>query len=116
MYLPEARVRSLFRELVTATETASWFVFSFMVERASGEIGFEPRSAMVSYWLAMKDERFRWSLNPAHAAAFAQELGWGVTAHADSTVLNKLAGSAGGDCVIARGEEVIEWVSLRLAR
>ena len=67
MYLPEARVRSLLGELATATERASRLVFSFMVEREGGEIGFEPRSAMVSWWLAMKDEPFRWSLNPARA-------------------------------------------------
>ncbi len=68
-----------------------------MVEREGGAIGFEPRSAMVSWWLAMKDEPFRWSLNPARAVAFAQELGWSVTGHADFVVLSGLAGSAGGD-------------------
>ena len=111
MYLPEARVRSLLGELATATQQASQLVFSFMVERESGEIGFEPRSAMVSFWLAMKGEPFRWSLNSARAVAFAQELGWEVTAHADSVVLSGLVGSAGEDRVIARGEEVIEAIS-----
>ena len=106
MYLPEARVRSLLGELATATEQASQLVFSFMVESESGEIGFEPRSAMVSFWLAMKGEPFRWSLNSARAVAFAQELGWEVTAHADAVVLSGLVGSAGEDRVIARGEEV----------
>ena len=63
-------------------------------------------------WLAMKDERFLWSLNPARAVTFAQELGWAVTGHADSVVLSGLAGSAGGDHVIARGEEVIEAITI----
>jgi methyltransferase (TIGR00027 family) len=112
MYLPEARVRSLLGELATATEQASQLVFSFMVERESGEIGFEPRSAMVSFWLAMKGEPFRWSLNSARAVAFAQELGWEVTAHADSVLLSGLAGIADGDRVIARGEEVIEAITI----
>jgi hypothetical protein len=105
-------VRSLLGELATATEQASQLVFSFMVERESGEIGFEPRSAMVSFWLAMKGEPFRWSLNPRRAMAFAQELGWEVTAHADSVLLNGLAGIADGDLVIARGEEVIEAITI----
>ncbi len=108
MYLPEARVRSLLGELATATEGASRLVFSFMIERDSGAIGFEPRSAPVSWWMAMKEERFRWSLDPARAVPFAQELGWSVTAHADSTVLGELDGSAGANRPIARGEEVIE--------
>jgi methyltransferase (TIGR00027 family) len=108
MYLSEARVKSLLGELATATERGSWLVFSFMIEREGGAIGFEPRSAPVSWWMAMKEERFRWSLDPARAVPFAQELGWSVTAHADSTVLGKLDGSAGADRPIARGEEVIE--------
>ena len=108
MYLPEARVRSLLGELATVTEGASWLVFSFMIERENGAIGFEPRSVLVSWWLAMKDERFRWSLNPARAVRFGQELGWSVTAHADSIVLGGLDGGAGGNRAIARGEEVIE--------
>ena len=113
MYLPESRVRSLLGELATATNGASRLVFSFMVERESGEIGFEPRSAMVSWWLAMKNEPFRWSLNPARSVAFAEELGWAVTGHADSLVLSGLDASAGRDRVIARGEEVIDSISIR---
>ena len=66
-----------------------------MVEREGGEIGFEPRSALVSCWLAIKREPFRWSLNPARAVEFAREVGWAVTGHADSVVLSGLAGSAG---------------------
>ena len=112
MYLPEARVRSLLGELATATDEASQLVFSFMVERESGEIGFEPRSAMVSWWLAMKDEPFRWSLNPELAVAFARGLGWAVTGHADSMVLSGLDGSAGRDRVIASGEEIIEAITI----
>jgi methyltransferase (TIGR00027 family) len=108
MYLPEARVRSLVGELATVTEGASRLVFSFMVEREGGAIGFEPRSVLVSRWLAMTEERFLWSLDPARAAVFAQELGWAVTGHADSVVLGGLDGSAGGDRMIAHGEEVIE--------
>jgi methyltransferase (TIGR00027 family) len=108
MYLPEPRVRSLLGELATVTEGASRLVFSFMIERESGTIGFEPQSGLVSWWLAMKDERFRWSLNPARAAIFAQELGWSVTAHADATEFLGLDRSAGMDGPIVRGEEVIE--------
>jgi methyltransferase (TIGR00027 family) len=112
MYLPESRVRSLLGELAVATEKASWLVFSFMIERDNGEIGFEPQSAMVSWWLAMKGEPFRWSLNPARAVEFARELGWTVTEQADSVVLNALAASAGGDRVIARGEEIVEAITM----
>ena len=108
MYLPEARVRSLLRELATATDPASWLVFSFMVEREGGAIGFEPRSALVSWWLSMKDEPFRWSLDSARAALFARELGWSVTAHADSTVLAGLDTSASRESSDRAGEEVIE--------
>ena len=86
MYLPEARVRSLLASR-DGHGSASWVVFSFMVEREGGAIGFEPRSALVSWWLSMKDEPFCWSLDSARAELFAQELGWSVTAHADSTVL-----------------------------
>ena len=55
----------------------------------------------------MKDERFRWSLDSARAALFARELGWSVTAHADST---SSSGSTGArwDQAIVSGEEVIE--------
>jgi len=108
MYLPEARVRSLLRELATATDPASWVVFSFMVERQDGAIGFEPRSAMVSWWLSMKDEPFCWSLDSARAELFAWELGWSVTAHADSTVLAGLDTSTVGYRAIVTGEEVVE--------
>jgi methyltransferase (TIGR00027 family) len=108
MYLPEARVRSLLRELATATDPGSWLVFSFMVEREGGAIGFEPRSALVSWWLSMKDEPFRWSLDPERAEIFARELGWSVTAHADSNVLAGLDTSAVGNREIVTGEEVIE--------
>jgi len=111
MYLPEPAVRSLLAELAAAAVSGSRLVFSFMVEREDGEIGFEPRSALVSRWLAAKDERLRWSLNPARAPAFARELGWTVTGHADSAVLAALAGSAGGNRVVARGEDVIEAVA-----
>ena len=108
MYLPEARVRSLVGELATLTEGPSRLVFSFMAGRDGEAIGFEPRSVLVSRWMAVKGERFLWSLDPARAAAFARELGWAVTGHADSVVLGGLDGSAGGDRTIARGEEVIE--------
>ncbi len=108
MYLPEARVRSLLRELATATNPASWVVFSFMVEREDGAIGFEPRSALVSWWLSMKDEPFCWSLDSARAEHFARELGWSVTAHADWTVLAGLDASTVGSQAIVTGEEVIE--------
>jgi hypothetical protein len=60
----------------------------------------------------MKHEPFRWSLNPARAAVFARELGWAVTAHADSVVLHGQAGGSDEDCVIARGEEVIEAITM----
>ena len=105
---PKRGCRSLLRELATATDPASWVVFSFMVEREGGEIGFEPRSALVSWWLSMKDEPFCWSLNPARAERFAQELGWSVTAHADSTVLAGLDTSAAGNRAIVTGEEIVE--------
>ncbi len=108
MYLPEPRVRSLLRELATATDAGSWLVFSFMVEREGGAIGFEPRSALVSWWLSMKDEPFRWSLAPARAEVFARELGWVVTAHADSNALAGLDTSAVASRASATGEEVIE--------
>jgi methyltransferase (TIGR00027 family) len=108
MYLPEARVRSLLLELATATAPGSWLIFSFMVEREGGAIGFEPRSALVSWWLSMKGEPFRWSLNPARAELFARELGWSVTAHADSNVLAGLDTSALRNRAIVTGEEVIE--------
>ena len=110
MYLPEARVRSLLGGLATMTTTDSRLIFSFMVERADGMIGFEPRSPLVSWWLAKKDERFLWSMNPAQARTFARELGWEVTGHADATVL---AAGAGGEYVIARGEEIIAATSTR---
>jgi methyltransferase (TIGR00027 family) len=112
MYLPEARVRLLLGAVANLTERASRLLFSFMVQREGAEIGFEPRSAMVSCWLAMKGEPFLWSLDPARAVAFARELGWAVTEHADSVVLGGLATSAGGNHVIARGEEVIEAVAI----
>jgi methyltransferase (TIGR00027 family) len=112
MYLPEARVRLLLGALANLTERASRLLFSFMVQREGAEIGFEPRSAMVSCWLTMKGEPFLWSLDPARAVAFARELGWAVTEHADSVVLGGLARSAGGNHVIARGEEVIEAVAI----
>jgi O-methyltransferase involved in polyketide biosynthesis len=108
MYLPEARVRSLLRELATATDSASWVVFSFMVEREDGAIGFEPRSTLVSWWLSTKDEPFCWSLDSARAERFARELGWSVTAHADSTVLAGLDTSTVGNRATVTGEEVIE--------
>ncbi len=110
MYLPEAQVRSLLGGLATMMTAESRLIFSFMVERENGVIGFEPRSALVSWWLASKDERFLWSLNPTKARAFARELGWEVTGHADAIVL---AGVAGGDHVIARGEEILEANSIR---
>jgi methyltransferase (TIGR00027 family) len=108
MYLPEARVTSLLRELAMATDSRSWLVFSFMVEREGGAIGFEPRSAPVSWWLSMKGEPFRWSLDPARAEPFARELGWAVTAHADSKVLAGLDTNADRPRPIAAGEEIIE--------
>jgi hypothetical protein len=48
----------------------------------------------------------------ARAVAFAQELGWTVTAHADAVVLSGFVGSAGEDRVIARDEEVIEAITI----
>ena len=110
MYLPEARVRSLLGGLATLMRAEARLIFSFMVERDNGLIGFEPRSALVSWWLARKDERFLWSLNPTKARAFARELGWEVTEHADAIAL---AGIAGGDRVIARGEEIIEAILIK---
>jgi methyltransferase (TIGR00027 family) len=107
MYLPEAQVRSLLRELATATDAPSRLVFSFMVKRASDSIGFEPRSALVSFWLAIKHEPFRWSLDPARVEEFTRELGWAVREHADSCVLYRLGGSAVTARVIARGENVV---------
>jgi methyltransferase (TIGR00027 family) len=107
MYLPESQIRSMLRELATATDTSSQLIFSFMVERPGGEIGFEPRSALVSFWLAIKHEPFRWSLDPARAKEFARELGWMVTEHADSVALSRLAGGSGAARVIARGEDVV---------
>jgi hypothetical protein len=92
----------------SATDVPSRLVFSFMVERDGGEIGFEPRSALVTYWLAIKREPFRWSMSPARAATFTHEVGWAVAEHADSSVLIGLAGTASGGRVIARGEEIIE--------
>jgi hypothetical protein len=43
---------------------------------------------------------------------FAQEQGWSVTAHTESTVLGGLDGSAGADRAIARCEEVIEAITI----
>jgi O-methyltransferase involved in polyketide biosynthesis len=108
MYLPESRVRSILRQLATATDGPSRLVFSFMVEREGGEIGFEPRSAMVTYWLAMKREPFRWSMSPARSATFAREVGWSVQDRADASVLLSLAGSTDRKRMIAHGEEIIE--------
>jgi methyltransferase (TIGR00027 family) len=108
MYLAESRVRSLLRELATATDVPARLVFSFMVEREGGEIGFEPRSAIVTYWLAIKGEPFRWSMSPGRAPAFAREVGWAVVGRADAGLLIGLAGSADRERVIARGEEIIE--------
>jgi len=108
MYLPEGQVRSLLRELATATDPAPRVVFSFMVEREGGAIGFEPGSALVSWWLSMKQEPFRWSLDPARAETFARELGWTITGHADSNVLAQLDWTAGRNRSIVRGEEVVD--------
>jgi len=107
MYLPELQVRSLLRDLATATDKSSQLIFSFMVTRAGGEIGFEPRSTLVALWLAIKREPFLCSFDPARAEEFARESGWMVTEHADSVVLSRLAESAGAARVIARGEDVV---------
>lgn len=113
MYLPESRVRALLTELAGATSAPARLVFSFMIARPEGSIGFEPRSAPVSWWLARKGEPFEWSLDPATADSFARELGWSVTAHADADVLARLDCAAGASRALARGEDVIEARSLR---
>ncbi len=111
MYLPAARVQSLLGGLAAMMTAQSRLIFSFMVEREHGMIGFEPRSPLVSWWLAAKDERFLWSLDPATARAFARGLGWEVSEHADAVVLARIAG---GDQVIAHGEEIIEANLIRI--
>ncbi len=115
MYLPEPRVRSLVGELATVTDTPSALIFSFMIERTGGVIGFKPQSALVSWWLKMKEEPFQWSLDPARVEQFARELGWSVTAHADSHVLAGLDRSAVENRAMVTGEELIEATKIELS-
>ena len=108
MYLPKARVRSLLRELATATDPASWVVFSFMVEREGGAIGFEPRSG--AGLLVAVDEGRAVLLVVGFGAGRALCAGARLVSHSPCRFdrAGRARHGAAGNRAIVTGEEIVE--------
>lgn len=105
MYLPPARVEQVLQWAAQAPSGRAKLIFTFMAARNGCPIGFEPRSRLVEWWLALRKERFLWAIRPEEVARFIGRFGWRAASHADAETLADMQRSSQ---VVARGEEVVE--------
>ena len=108
MYLPPARVASLFEELAESSAPGSRFAFTFMEARVGRPTGFQDSSPLISWWLRWRGEPFTWELARDEAKEFAERHGWQLASLSSPEEMRRhyLAPVGLGDAPLAVGESV----------
>ena len=76
MYLAPERVDALLRELAALAAPESRLVLTFMETRPGRPLAFHNARALVSVWLRVRREPFRWGLARAESATWFEVRGW----------------------------------------
>ena len=76
MYLPEARVEALLRELAELSAPGSRFAFTFMEARPGRTLAFYNGTRVIDWWLRWRGEAFRWGVARAAVGDFIAQFGW----------------------------------------
>jgi methyltransferase (TIGR00027 family) len=103
MYFPADVVSSLIRTLSSLSAPGSQLAFTFMEKQRDGRIRFDSQTKLVTWWLCIRGEPFRWGTKRSELAEFIQP--WRVIRFFDHHDLQKME-SAFADEVIARGEVI----------
>ena len=114
MYLPEARVAALLRELVTLTTPPAGVLFTCMARAADGAISFHGEHAAIGWWLRWRHEPFQWGIAAAELPGFLQACGLHVLAVADHDTLraDMLAPRGLAGLSLTRGEYLCHCATL----
>lgn len=84
MYLSEADVTALLGDQVRKLSSGPVrLIFSYMTRWAQGRDGFRPSSWLVDWWLAWRDEPFRWTLPAPEVAGWLRGIGYELVRHAE---------------------------------
>jgi methyltransferase (TIGR00027 family) len=86
MYFPPDRVKHLFKELATYSQSSSQVIFSFMERQRNGRIGFRSLLWLVDLWLRTRSEPFTWGMTQDEASQFLTDRGWKLVELADDVV------------------------------
>ena len=80
MYLPPARVESLFQELAAFAAPGSRFALTWMVANPDRPLTFHQSSRAIGWWLRWRREPFQWELPRDQVDSFAEAHGWHLAA------------------------------------
>lgn len=75
MYLPEASVRALLASSAMLAGEKGRVIFTFMEATDEGEISFRGENPLVSLWLQLRREPFRWGCRRAELPDFLRSTG-----------------------------------------
>ncbi|WP_052573757.1 class I SAM-dependent methyltransferase [Haloferula sp. BvORR071] len=75
MYLPEPRVRALLASAAMLAGTKGRVIFTFMEAGEDGSISFRGENPLVSLWLQLRREPFRWGCSRDELSSFLRSTG-----------------------------------------
>lgn len=100
MYLPEARVSGLLKNLREKSNGRVRFIFSFMTRWPDGGCGFRPRSTLVERWLGWCGEPFLWAIGPEELGGFLEARGFKLVRLARTAELRDCPGTLDGENLV----------------